>query len=514
LSRLRAVLVGLCLAASATQSFFFAWALAPDSEEEMYMYLGKLALTGHISLFQDDLTGNRMPLPYYVLGLSQLVWPRSLLAARFVSASLGLICLVLVWRIASRLAGEVAGILALLFGVTHGLLIGYFDIALYHSLVSVLILGALYLDLCTEWRARRLAAMALISLFFFTRILIAPLIPGALVYFLWHARDLRERLVLIAITVLPPTVFFATDPNHWKLLAYVPVLDRLAASRGFVSNRGAAFATVNVLVAEGPVTAVRLFARWYRMWLLAGVGVVVAAFVAGRPVSRLFGNRGVNVVAAAAIYLAACQVLIMGRWKLPLAVGYFPSFAILGAICLGCWLAGVLEGLERTPRLRTLALAGLCVFFLAAPALSRPLMLPLSVSWQDPPVTAFYGMASELGRAVPPGSKVFNLGGAGLYTAGLDPYVRQERGFDGLVTESEDPRLAKSGLWGTRDIKEWLGRDAAYAVIAPSRVAFYRGTRLDPALDLIDSLLTSHFTLISVIDRYPGSIYYVYRRIR
>jgi hypothetical protein len=45
-------------------------------------------------------------------------------------------------------------------------------------------------------------------------------------------------------------------------------------------------------------------------------------------------------------------------------------------------------------------------------------------------------------------------------------------------------------------------------------VAFYRGTRLDPALDLIDSLLTSHFTLISVIDRYPGSIYYVYRRIR
>src|SRR4029077_505497 len=114
LSRLRALLVGLCLAASAMQSFFFAWALAPDSEEEMYMYLGKLALTGHISLFQDDLTGNRMPLPYYVLALSQLVWPRILLAARFVSASLGLICLVLVWRIASLLAGEVAGILALL----------------------------------------------------------------------------------------------------------------------------------------------------------------------------------------------------------------------------------------------------------------------------------------------------------------------------------------------------------------------------------------------------------------
>src|SRR5215470_13025520 len=379
MSRLRALLIGLLLAASATQCLFFAWALAPDPEEEMYLYLGRLALCGQISLFQDELVGNRMPLPYYLAGLSQIFFPRSLVAGRLFSAALGLACLALVWRIATHLAGELVGILALLFAATQCLLIGYFDVVSYNSLASVLLLAALWAELCTNWPERRLAAMALVSLLFFTRTTMMPLVPAALGYCLWRARSMRERALLIAIAVLPPFAFLASDLRHWKFFAYAPLLDRVAAAMGYVTNRGGSFEVGNIVAGENPLrSAVLLFARWYRMWIAMSFGILAAAAAArirGRPTGRLLGNFGVNVVAATVLYLATWQWLIMARWKPQLAVGYFPQFAILAAICLGHWAAVVLDDLAPAWRLRSLGLLGLSAFFLIAPAESRPLAL-------------------------------------------------------------------------------------------------------------------------------------------
>lgn len=519
MSRLRAVLIGLLLAASVTQSLFFAWALVPDPEEEMYMYLGRLALTGRISLFQDELVGNRMPLPYYVVGLSQLAFPRSFIAARLLSAVLGLACLIFVWRIATRLAGELAGILALLFAATQGFLIGYFDVVSYHSLVSLFLLLALYLELCTEWPYRRIAAMALVSLLFFTRTTVMPLIPAALLYFVWRATNVRERALLVAIAMVPPAAFLVSDIRHWKFFAYVPVLDRVAGALGFASNRGGSFEVGNIVPGENPLrSACLLFARWYRMWIVAMVGIIAVAVAArahGRSIRPLVDNYGVNVVAGTVLYLACWQFLIMGPWKLQLAVGYFPQFAILAAICLGYWVACALGDLAPSPGLRGAGLAGLCAFFLLAPALSRPLMLPLSVSWRDPPVTALYGLGAELARVIPPGSQVFHVGGPmGLYVAGLDPFLRQERGLLSLAPTSVDGRLARSGFWDQRDIKRWLTLESDYAVIVPAHVVPYRGTMLEPGIALVDALLASHFVRVAEIDRYPGLRYEVYRRAR
>jgi 4-amino-4-deoxy-L-arabinose transferase-like glycosyltransferase len=519
LTRRRAVLVGLLLAASLTQSIFFAWALVPDPEEEMYMYLGKLALTGRISLFQDELVGNRMPLPYYLAGLSQLAFPHSLIAARLFSAALGLACLFLVWRIATRLAGESAGILALLFAATQCLLIGYFDVVSYHSLASLLLLGALWAELCSDWPYRRLVAMALVSLLFFTRATVMLLIPAALVYCLWRARDARERALLVAIAVLPPLAFFATDVRHWKFLAYVPVFDRLAAAVGYVSNRGGSFEAGNIVAGENSIRkAVVLFARWYAMWIIASVGIVGAVFAArigGRTAPSLFRNFGINVVGASVLYLAISQFLIMAAWKLDLAVGYFPQFAIAAAICLGHGVAVVLDEKRLGRRVRWFAGLAFSAFFVVAPAKSRPPTLPLAVSWSDPPVTALEGLAAELGRLIPRGAHVFHLGGPlGLYLAGIDPYLRQERGLVTLVATADDGRFARSGLWDLGDIRKWLTRDSDYAVIAPAVVEPYRGTTLEPGLALVDSLLSTHFMPVGVVRHYPASVYYVYRRAR
>jgi hypothetical protein len=76
------------------------------TDESAYVHLGYLSVTGQISRFQDELTGSRMPLPFWTVGGSQVLWGRSLLAARLTGLGLGLGALALVALIARQMAGD------------------------------------------------------------------------------------------------------------------------------------------------------------------------------------------------------------------------------------------------------------------------------------------------------------------------------------------------------------------------------------------------------------------------
>jgi 4-amino-4-deoxy-L-arabinose transferase-like glycosyltransferase len=84
-----------------------------------------------------------MPLPFYVLGASQLVWGRSLIAARLASLALGLGALILVTVIARHISGDTAGLLAAAFFATQGVLVGYLSTATYFSLSALILLTGL-----------------------------------------------------------------------------------------------------------------------------------------------------------------------------------------------------------------------------------------------------------------------------------------------------------------------------------------------------------------------------------
>src|SRR5262249_37225171 len=64
---------------------FYSRTLITWDDESSFLALGQMALTGQITLFQDEMTGQRMPLPFYVLGASQEIFGRNLWAARLVS---------------------------------------------------------------------------------------------------------------------------------------------------------------------------------------------------------------------------------------------------------------------------------------------------------------------------------------------------------------------------------------------------------------------------------------------
>ena len=56
--------------------------------EDSYLSIGTLAVTGQVSLYQDDLTGHRMPLAFYAIGLSQALFGPNLWTARLVSVGI------------------------------------------------------------------------------------------------------------------------------------------------------------------------------------------------------------------------------------------------------------------------------------------------------------------------------------------------------------------------------------------------------------------------------------------
>jgi len=364
------------------------------TDESAYVHLGYLVATGQISLFQDELTGSRMPLPFWVVGGSQVLWGRSLLAARLVALAIGLVALALVALIARRLAGDLAGILAVFFFVTQGVLVGYFATGTYHSLAAGILLGGVALPVCLRPPWGPALGMATLSLLFLTRTNLWPVIPGVLLVLLWDASGLRPRLALVAAAGAVPVAFFLSDIRHLKILAYVPVVGRLVRSLGYPV--GWSLIDVPEPALRDRAWALIRLARMYEFWTLAAL--LLCAILIFRRLKRLetgvFADRRMSLLAALLLYISFWQVLIL--WKFPRAfVGWFPSFAPLAAIILGVGFARVLGQADVGRGARRIT-AALLVLLMAAPMMivRHPLLVPAGEAGAAP-LTALRAAASR-----------------------------------------------------------------------------------------------------------------------
>src|SRR3989304_1419632 len=82
------------LALFAAQGVHYASILVPVPDGVQYLMIGANAVRGELGVFDDRLPGNRMPLPFYVLGATQL-WGPSLLAARYLNVGFGMLAVLL-----------------------------------------------------------------------------------------------------------------------------------------------------------------------------------------------------------------------------------------------------------------------------------------------------------------------------------------------------------------------------------------------------------------------------------
>jgi 4-amino-4-deoxy-L-arabinose transferase-like glycosyltransferase len=484
------------------------------TDESAYVHLSYLVARGQINLFQDEMMGSRMPLPFWILGASQLLWGRSLLAARLTALGIGLVPLALVALLARRLAGNLAGILACLFLATQGVLVGYFATGTYHSTAAAILLGGLALIVFVRRPWGPTLGMAVVSLLFLTRTNLWPIIPGMLLFLLWEARTARERLAVAAAAAVVPVSFFLSDARHLKIVAYVPVVGRLVRFLGYPA--GFALVDIPEPLLGDRLWAVIRFARMYEFWMLAVLFLFTAAVVRrlrGLDTGAIISDRHTLLLAATLVYTLLWQVLIL--WKFPKAVvGWFPSFAPLLPILLGVGFARLLDRRDwgRVGRVVTVAVLATCL--LAPIRIIRHPLLVSGVHAHAAPLRDLDAAAAHFRRLVPPGAKVFLWGDSfPLYLAGILPYLRQIHSTNTYALVEDRVAIEKSGLWGRQEMDRWLSTDADFVVVEPRSLDQYRARHPDP-MARFDALVREHFVLVDKVEDYPWQVFEVYARRR
>lgn len=498
------------------QGLFFTRTLVSSEDEEAYLALGYLAVTGKISLYQDEMTGQRMPVPFYILGGSQLVFGRNLWAGRLLSLALGLGALGFTIAVGRQLHGEVAGFLAGFFLATQGAIVGYYATAAYHAMTAFILIVAVWVLLKKDLPWRYPLGMAVASILFFTRTNLFPALPFFFVWALVGARTLLERLAVVLVSVAPPAIFLLWDTTHLKLLAHVPVLDRLVEPMGYRSILYFQAAPQSDLGHQ--VWSLLLFARRYESWTLAIFGLMLASgiiLLRGRQLATPTLGRTVPWVAGLSGWILLWHFIIF-RYNFKWVIAYFPDFAPLAAALLGVGFAGLLTR-QDLPRLARGALvAGLAagltvgVVFVRHPLMPTPIPRP----FYGDPIQLLDRSAAQLGSLVSADTKVFLVGHAmPAYLAGLRPYIPQIMSPYTLTANDQDEWLvSRSGVWGRTEVERWLGREAGFALIAP-QVLEALGRDRPMSVNRIQELLRERFVFVGRVGVAPWYVYDVYRRL-
>jgi len=523
-------LLALFLVAFGLVALLLAWVLENHDYETEYLALGNLVVRGELNLYQDEMSGQWVPLPFLVFGLTQLVGGPSLLAARLLAVALGLAVVWLIFAIGAHWGGPLAGSVGAGLFCTHGLVVGYFATAHFAPLVALAHLLGIYVMFCTDWRWRDILAMALFALLFLVKPNYWPTIPFVVAYFVSRPSSLARRATLVVLALAVPLLFFAWDLRHWKLFAYVPFLREWVAPMGYASWHSLMEDPAHVWVSDyadvvystsigGRLFAIAqafgFFLKRYATWCLA---LIVLAGLQFWPVLRGLRPegrypRGFWFTLLLFWYLVMCQFAIVGPY-LKQSFAYVGAIAPLLAITLGCVVARVSESPSRVVRVG--ALAGIIAVLVVSPWIHRSQNLPRTVSLTHATIPRLDFLARRFAQLIPADEKeIFLLGDAlPLHLAGRRPYLQQFHEHFMMFTSVRDPqRYAKSGLWGYREIETWLSGTARYAIIEPRTLEFYRSRDVyREHVARIEALLRAHFGLVATVSASPGAEFLVYRR--
>lgn len=497
------------------QALSFAYTLVPAHDAIQYLLVGAKVVRGELGVYDDRYTGNRVPLPFYILGVTQ-VWGPSLLIPRLMNIGFGLATLALTVELARRIAGRVAGVLAGSFFVTQGVAVAYYTYEGYPALAAFFFMLGAFVLLTTESPAGRITGMFLVGLLFFVRSNLWPAIPFLLAWALWRASGARERAALLGVVALPLLVFFAWDSANLKILSYVPLASRLVAPLGYVAS--VVLDVQETLSWPAQFLWLARIARRYEFWVLAAAvvgGVEGWRWVTRRSPAPWLRLHSVRMVAALLVFMFVAN-LLMYRWTWKWVGLYFVTFSPLLPVLLGVAFGHLLT--ETRPgswarRGLGLVLAGLLLpplYFVRNP------LLPIGELRAQDPFGAAHVAAKHLRRIVPQDAKVFFYGlNAVYYLSGLpQTYAQQIYKQDQFaMIPADDWVLRRSGFVPVSDMTSWLTTDADFAVID---VKFLDHKLTIPSLGnpegLMTVLLARHFDRIDTISEFPLATYAVYRR--
>src|SRR5260370_4727696 len=148
-----------------------------------------------MGVFEDGMRGSRPPLPFYAIGLSQLIAGPSLWAARLMSLAFAVLTAGTTFALGRALGGPAAGFLSLLLFVTNGMVVGYYAAGSYFAFCALLVTAGIW-AIAT---GRPLLGIACYTALALSRVSVAVVAPGVLGYLLLAARTPRQPLAPLPV---------------------------------------------------------------------------------------------------------------------------------------------------------------------------------------------------------------------------------------------------------------------------------------------------------------------------
>ena len=486
--------------------YLFSW-----DDEWSYVWFGNLAVRGELRLFQNEMLGERLPLPFYVIGLSQWMGGPSLLAGRLTSLLLGVGVVLGTYALGRTIGGRSGGLLSALFLVTHSLVIGYYAAASYYAFCALLIIAGLLAIAAGRPPWGAFIGMACISLLSVSRANLAVMVPAVLLYLLLRARTSRERVGLVAIAALPSTVFFAWSSEHWKILAYVPLLWRLVEPLGYQSmfTLGAR----HLLPEPDGLAGILWFSKRHFFWIVTSIALLLYWGLGRRPrPSPRSAPPLMWFIVGLSLYALVFQALILNMYFKAVAA-WAAAFAPLWAVVLGWGASATLARREHSAVVRAGTGAFLLAVLALSPILTRHAAMPSPLPSGLTTVGHLERSAREIRTVMAGDRPVFLLGNPmTAYLAGLNPYLQQIIHGYTLVPVAAGA-VSRSGLWGPLESEQWLGHEAAFAIIDSRLLERYEAVEAyRPVAGRIRSLLHTQFVFMKRLE-VPSVRLDLYRRV-
>jgi hypothetical protein len=502
------------------QSLYLARLLIPSHDQTSSLFIGYLAASGRISLYQDEMVGHRPPVPAYLFGATQVLVGRNLFTARLLSVAFGVLLVVLTGVLGWRFAGRGCGLLSAAFLTGQGAVVGYYSLGDYHSLVALVLMAGLLMWLGRESPASNVAGAAVLGSLFFVRVHVWPLLPVVLLLSLRRARSWAERALIGALMVVPPMIFLACDTHHVKLLASMPVVGHLVRRLGYVPF---------VQLDERPyqdahaqmVTLLHLARRYEFLVLATALLVLLVAWRVTRDGPEPYlANPRVNLLGILFLYGVAC-LFVFFRINFKWIGIYFTSFVPLLAVVLGYFTASLAGEPKASGRFRVCLGVAVAALLVLPVYYNRNPLVPTGAARSADPMRSVSTAGHHLARLVPAGAKVFLFGQVDIfYLSGLfAAYPQQVTNYDTLAVNDRDNRVTlRNGYYGMPQVERWLGSEADYAVISPEALtefaeALHHHPEANrPKVARMRELLDRGFVKIGTVGEYPYYSYEVYRR--
>jgi len=494
-------------------------------DESKYIFKGYLMLTGKISWYNTPgFLYQHMPGSMLWMGLSQIPFGPSLLAARIQSFITGMAVFWMTSALAYQLGGKRARLISQALMVSLWALIFRYAAALPYSLVALLLLtGSWYLYQGFKNNKLLLVATALFTL---TTLVRENFLPTLLIYWIflglwlvWKQKKWRFYIVQMFLSIgLISIVIALTQPGIFKVLANLPLIktvminqvDKIVLESYWQNYRFTPFLQLQTLS--------ELLRAYQPLFIL--ITIVVAYFLFKSHKIKTYWQKLYENNQAKALVLLWLMIVFIFNFGLhiwsasllsPRAINaYMAYFAPLGIVAVSYWLT-VLVQKNKWLWSKTGAIIFITLLIFS---INPDKIFIIGWPWQRKSLPTINQSAVTISQITRPDEKIFFLGQPiVLHLSNRVTYGALFNSLNFFKPGAETAVVEKYGFWNEDLANQWL-KNAQIVLIGENTLkTILNSAPLSDLAKIIADKLKQNYKLVDRIEDFWPSPLLVFKPI-